>query len=137
MGAPDEEFRASFARARGVQLFGHPRRQFFETPKPTPRTNATRRREYRRGGRRDRQRAPRRSRAVRGLNQHSRLTTSECWLRRPRSRSRSVVVSRAIMFCIPLIWYGSPIYHCALYRRLNATDLLWLFGVLQTTHSLT
>jgi len=31
-------------RARGVQLFGHPRRQFFETPKPTPRTNATRRR---------------------------------------------------------------------------------------------
>ena len=91
---------ASRAHARGVQLFGHPRRQFFETPKPTPRTNATRRREYRRGGRRDRQRAPRRSRAVRGLNQHSRLTTSECWLRRPRSRSRSVVVSRAIMKCM-------------------------------------
>ena len=28
-----EEFRSSFARAReAFQLFGHPRRQFFETP---------------------------------------------------------------------------------------------------------
>jgi len=53
MGAPDEEFRASFARARGVQLFGHPRRQFFETPetclaylKYKSHTNAAERLEY-------------------------------------------------------------------------------------------